>query len=104
MTHTPTPWIFAPDDPSQLNIFGDDGSIVAAVDHENENAMPNAALIVRAVNSYEALVEAVYTAIPYLEDCSEDEAYKRQAVLADLRQLKKALALTQTTDRKAVQS
>lgn len=66
--HTPGPWTFSPDDPSQVNIYGDTGRIVAVVDNVDEHDEANARLITAAPDLLQAAryaLELISTARNY---------------------------------------
>lgn len=87
MPHTPTPWRVheGPD----LEVYHDDGDVcpvIATIDRDNtseEQALADSRLIVRAVNSHEALVAALKQAKRLLFIASpEDEKIVAQVEAA----------------------
>lgn len=69
--HTPTPWKVRQDD-QQLLITGDYETIIARLDiwkNEGKKQMEaNAAFVVRAVNSHEALIESIQGLLAIIKD------------------------------------
>lgn len=67
--HTPTPWEQKSQSNGQAQIYGENGKTIAITYYNDEDA----ALIVRAVNSHEALLEAAKEALCTLDpDCVFD--------------------------------
>lgn len=69
--HTPTPWKVRQDD-QQLLITGDYETIIARLDiwkNEGKKQMEaNAAFVIRAVNSHEALIESIQGLLAIIKD------------------------------------
>jgi hypothetical protein len=90
--HTPTPWSIEDD----YHVMGSDG------DQVTHTTQANAALIVRAVNSYEAMRQALEGALQEL--IRLDANYTNNGLPNPVVQgIRKALALTTNQDGKAVQ-
>jgi len=75
--HTPTPWriwrSMLPTEPRKIVGQSDDG--ICTIDEYNTNDDANAALIVRAVNSHKALLDALRDCLAY--DCKRTDAPAR---------------------------
>lgn len=88
--HTPTPWTEHMVNTATVNIRAGEISIAAVYRHigspvlqdragEGDN---NAAFIVRACNSHEALVAAATRALGYTDDTKDGEALKQELLAA----------------------
>lgn len=82
--HTPTPWYLADDDDCRICCPEED--VCTADTHRDEyspdedEAIANAAFIVRAVNSHDALVEALQSLLDETLNCVDDGTLPRDAV------------------------
>lgn len=65
MNHSPTPWTYYRSSDSNLIQITDNNGLLVCYDEKAMNPNANAALIVRAVNSYERLVSAAKTLVNY---------------------------------------
>jgi hypothetical protein len=112
--HTPTPWIlngWDQDDATETKyvyIQSEDGRPIASIHRPNPNAKANAALIVRAVNSYEAMREALQVAREYLDnkrDTPDDLSRMLALALTHDEGLQRKVKSSEASERrKAVQS
>lgn len=99
--HTPTPWLAVKAPASEhkegIHWYIEEGSQHATVATiymlcTKEWTDANAAFIVRAVNAHEELLEALYQALPYVEDQLQDQGYKPGAVERKIKFIKEAIA------------
>ncbi len=82
LKHTPTPWQeFEPQTSKLLTIEDFKGNHIASIGHRNSEAVAaNAAFIIRAVNSHDALVEALEEAQTYIQ-CQMTQVMPKGGVL-----------------------
>ena len=92
--HTPTPWRVSPN--SNSNLLGADNTFIAKLDFKMSYDEANAALIVRAVNSFEAMKEALenltkrYCDLVNCGDCGFWEPEDEKEIIASRAALKLA--------------
>lgn len=98
VTPSPLPWSVGWNGP-QCRIFSDSSDKVIPVceiyDYHSDGKMTacaNAELIVRAVNSHEALIDALLEALPYVEDALDDKCFKKGAVAKSVAKIRAALS------------
>jgi len=94
--HTPTPWKVAESVKGKTcyAIVSRDGWI-ADLNECHGDRLANASFIVRAVNSHEALVDALIMALPYVETALEDRGYKPGVVDQMVKKIREAIALAE---------
>lgn len=73
--HSKLPWRYDEDEDGK-DIVAFDGRMVADINPSRGHGVANAALIVRAVNSHDALVAAMEEAISRLETVQDDVGYQ----------------------------
>lgn len=64
--HTPPPWSFEVEEYQANVVRASDGSLLATIVGDSAEAEANAEIVVRAVNSHEALVDALKDALSAL--------------------------------------
>jgi hypothetical protein len=90
MTNTPTPW-YATGVHVQSAVKNEDNYVCTAEGSSPEEAIANADLIVRAVNSHDALVSALVSALTNLRSRNHPTEFDLECIEAG----DKALALAQ---------
>jgi len=97
MTHTPTPWYTSHDRNGYDHIQSaaiDEDNYVAGVDSFDAQGNANAVLIVRAVNSHDALVSALVDALTNLRSRNHPTEFDLECIEAG----DKALALAESSN------
>jgi len=97
--HTPIPWEILSGEVVKQG-YGPHGNIaiIAKADRTVGNGTSaverdeNMAFIVKAVNSHDELLEALYMALPYVETAMQDIGYKPGIIERKVKQIKDAIA------------
>lgn len=91
--HTPGPWFVAKD----TDIQESDGNIVESpngyeIRPERGIRLGNEACDLRLIAAAPELLDALFTALPFVEDAADDEIYKSHRVHVALKEIRAAIA------------